>query len=129
MCYSATGEDPIQRKRPRKPSKDGGAANRDRAPTRSGSAGPSNRGGQQAQAQPPVAAQPSGAAMQSTDAAQRPTRLAVLEAKIMEDAAVEEVLGCIGRILPLDVSLFLEKLCSWTSPLHATKEILQAQGC
>ncbi|KAK9916851.1 hypothetical protein WJX75_007876 [Coccomyxa subellipsoidea] len=96
-----SGEDPIQRKRPRKPSKDGGSANRNGAAMRPASAGPSNPNGQP-QAQPPVAAQPSVATGPSADAAQRPTRLAVLEARIMEDAAVEEALNCTGRIVPLE---------------------------
>ncbi|CAL8466728.1 g6264 [Coccomyxa elongata] len=112
----------IERKRQRKPDKAGGNGSRAGASSSGGSRPqPQPQPSRQPQAQPQlslhgqpsvapqipptvakVQPQPSVAAQQSMDMAQRPTRLALLEAKIMEDAAVEEALGCIGRIVPLE---------------------------
>ena len=104
MCCSGASEQPVERKRPRKPKKDGGNASRNVATKRPDTAGPSNAIRQPQPQQPPVAARSSTAVEPSSDAMQRPTRLAVLEAKIMEDAAVEEALGCTGRVVPLEVT-------------------------
>jgi hypothetical protein len=49
-------------------------------------------------------------------AAQRPTRLAALEARILGGAAAEEALGCTGRIVPLQASpAFSKPGASWRS--------------
>jgi hypothetical protein len=76
-----------------------------------------------------VAVQPSVATGPSADAAQRPTRLAVLEARIMEDAAVEEALNCAGRIVPLEVQYFLHIVDSSPSISRWLKMLFQAEVC
>lgn len=114
-------EKPLPKKRRRKPGKKAGNAAR---ANRSDSGGPSGihgggtngcgSGGGGPSGNVGGKGRPGGGGRQSQTpspfeallsvAAQRPTRLAALEARILGGAAAEEAFGCTGRIVPLQAS-------------------------